>query len=396
MRRRLPAILLALAAVALLPATPVGAHEQDPHVLTFLDQVIPAPPGVDIQVRQSLVPELVVENRTPTPLEVLTATGRPFLRIGPDGTFADFDTTDWYTTNSPIGVADIPPEAQAPDAAPRWVRVTSTPSWGWFDHRMHPVVIPDAPPEDSGVREISRWIVPLRYGTQDVKVLGHLSYVSLRGRIVTELTSPRTPFPGVTVDVLQGGLPGLLLTNASSQAVTVDGREGEPFARVGPAGVQVNLHSASWIDQLRFHNQPPAEAEDATAPPDWRTTDTATRFAWLETRAKYPHLVPPPAVESSSRATVLLTWRIPLTWGGRRVSMTGRTRFVPLAQLDPGCTLLAGGGACAGDGSFPTGPLLTAGLALLGVAILAATWLGLPRGLPWRAARRSGRSATQT
>jgi hypothetical protein len=181
MRRRLPAVLVAVMAMALLPGVPASAHEQDPHVLTFLDQVIPSPAGVDVQVKQSLVPELVVENRTPTELEVLNAAGRAFLRIGTDGTYADFATADWYTTNSPVGVAEIPAFAQAPDAAPRWVHITAEPSWGWFDHRMHPVTIQSAPPQNSGVREISRWIVPLRHGTQDVKVLGQISYVSLQG-----------------------------------------------------------------------------------------------------------------------------------------------------------------------------------------------------------------------
>ena len=395
MRRRLLAILVALAAVALLPGAPVGAHEQDPHVLTFLDQVIPAPAGVDIQVRQSLVPELVVENRTPTELEVLTATGRPFLRIGPGGTLADLATPDWYTTNSPIGVADIPAEAQSPGAPPRWVRITSSPSWGWFDHRMHPVAIQDAPPPGSGVHEISRWIVPLRYGGQDVKVLGHLAYVSLAGRVSAELTSARTPLPGVSVDVLQGRLPGVLVTNTSGQPVTVGGREGEPFARVGPAGVEVNLHSASWIDQLRFRNQPPAEADDPTAPPDWQTVDTATRFAWLDTRAQYPHLVPPPAIADSGRARVLVTWSFPLASGTRRVAVTGRTRWVPLGQPTASCTLLQGGG-CGAGGSFPTGAVVSAGLALLGLAVIAVTWLGLPRRLLRARRRGNGRSHAQT
>jgi hypothetical protein len=43
------------------------------------------------------------------------------------------------------------------------------------------VAVMAAPPQNSGVREISRWIVPLRHGTQDVKVLGQISYVSLQG-----------------------------------------------------------------------------------------------------------------------------------------------------------------------------------------------------------------------
>jgi hypothetical protein len=394
MRRRLVAVLVALMAVVLLPGAPASAHEQDPHVYTFLDEVIPAPPGVDIQVRQSLVPELVVANRTQTPLDVLNATGRPFLRIAPDGTYADLASADWYTTNSPIGVADIPDFAQAPDAPPRWVRITSSPSWGWFDHRMHPVVIQDAPPQDSGVHEISRWIVPMRLGTQDIEVLGHVSYVSLQGQFTTQLVSPRSPFGGVTLDVLQGKLPGFLLTTTSAQPVTVYGREGEPFAQVGPAGVQVNLHSATWIDQLQFRNQSPTEADDPHAAPDWQTTDTATKLTWLDTRAAYPQLVPPPSIARSARPTVLVDWTIPLASGASRVVMRGRTSFVPLTVLNPDCTLLSGSGCTSAAGSFPTGTVVTVGLTLVGAVIIAVTWLGLPRRL--RPSRLGGRARGQT
>ncbi|MGI0128880.1 MAG: hypothetical protein ACREEC_01775, partial [Thermoplasmata archaeon] len=194
MWRRLLALFAALTALALMGA-PASAHEQDPHVVTFLDQIIPKPAGVDIEVKQSLVPELVVANPTPTMLEVLNATGRPFLRIGPGGVFADFATPDWYTTNSPVGIADTPAFAQAANAPSRWVNISPTPSWGWFDHRMHPVPVPEGPPHNTGVTEISRWIVPFEYGTQKVEVLGHISWVSLQGLFRQTLTSTRTPYP---------------------------------------------------------------------------------------------------------------------------------------------------------------------------------------------------------
>lgn len=380
MRRRLLALLAALSAVALLGA-PASAHEQDPHVVTLLDQVIPRPAGVDIEVKQSLVPELVVANPTPTMLEVLNATGRPFLRIGPGGVFADFATPDWYTTNSPIGVADIPAFAQAPTAAPRWVNISPEPSWGWFDHRMHPVPIASGPPQVAGITQLSRWIVPLTYGTERVEVLGHLSWVSLQGQFRQMLTSSRTPFPGTTVDVLEGRLPGFLVTNGGTTPVTIQGRAGEPFARVGPAGVEVNLHSPTWIDQLQFQNRTPSAAADPAAPPQWQQESTAPRFDWLDTRAQYRALTPPAAAYRTALPTVLLRWSIPLDEGSATRTVQGVTSYVPYAPATGG----GAGGSGGGGRHFPMHVILTVALVALGAGIIAVGWIGMPRRLrPWR------------
>lgn len=348
------AAILALAGAAVATLTspaPVRAHEMDPHLRTVVDQVIPSPPpGVTISVRPTVIAsEMLVENTTPTDVQVLTDRGRTFLRIGPEGVLGDLDTPEWYQSNDPYGNVDIPTRAQNPAAPPLWGRASHEPSWGWFEHRMHPVpALNLPPPPPNGVQTISRWIVPLRIGTTDYKVLGHVAYVTFKGGFNAVLTSTSTPFPGVTVSVAPGRLPGVYLQNLGTEAVTVTGRQGEPFLRVGPDGVEANLHSPSWVDDQRNHGNSPTVDADASAPPEWQKIHPEPRMLWLETRGFYAKEIPPTNVINRTTPTVLLRWSVPLTQGTATAQLTGTTSYVPQASA-----LAPATGAAPSDDSFP-------------------------------------------
>src|SRR5215211_6511023 len=149
------AVVLGAAALA-VPATPAAAHSSDPSVRPVLDTVEPALPGVTVQLAQSVTAQMVVANPTPSTLSVLDGDGQPFLRIGPEGVFANRASPWWYLTNSPNGDASIPAGAQ-PGAPPRWEQVAAEPAWGWFEHRLHPAPaerparrVPRPPDDDPG------------------------------------------------------------------------------------------------------------------------------------------------------------------------------------------------------------------------------------------------------
>jgi hypothetical protein len=335
---------------AALTAPRVAAHEQDPHVRTVVESVIPAlPPGVTVDVRNTAVSaEMLVENHTPTEVQVLSAAGRTFLRIGPQGVLGDLATPEWYQSNNPYGSANIPTRAAVPNAPPFWGRASHEPAWGWFEHRMHPKALLDLPPAPaSGVQTISRWIVPLRYGTQDFRVLGRVDYVTFKGGYKAVLTSTPTPFDGVKVSVIPGRLPGVFLDNPGTVPVVVTGRSGEPFLRIGPAGTEANLHSPSWVDNLKGHGDTPTVEADAAAPPQWQPIHPEPRMLWLETRGFYTKEIPPAEISARTEPTVLLRWSVPLTRGAATATLTGTTSYVPNA---PAATA---GAAGAEDGSFP-------------------------------------------
>jgi hypothetical protein len=363
--------LVSLLATTACAAPAVSAHEEDPHLRTVLESVIPAAPaGVSIQVRRSVIAaEMLVENHTGQEVQVLTATGRPFLRIGPQGVLGDLDTPDWYQSNTPYGTASVPAAAQVPGAPPRWGRVSHEPAWGWFEHRMHPAPVPWLPsPPASGVQTISRWIVPLRYGGETVRVLGRVEYVTFRGQYGAVLTSSPAPFDGVHVSVVPGRMPGVFIDNAGAEPVVVVGRGGEPFLRVGPAGTEANLHSPSWVDNLLAQGVSPTVEADAGAPPQWQQVHPEPRMAWLEARGLYPDEIPPADVAGRGGPTVVARWSVPLLRGTSRATLTGETSYVPSASRPPAVTADPGG-----DGSLAVGvamwlvlgALLTSGVLML-------------------------------
>jgi hypothetical protein len=365
---------------AALTAPRVGAHEQDPHVRTVLESVIPAlPPGVTVDVRNTVVSsEMLVENHTPTEVQVLNATGRAFLRIGPQGVLGDLATPDWYQSNNPYGSATIPSRAAVPDAPAFWGRASHEPAWGWFEHRMHPKALLELPPAPaSGVQTISRWIVPLRYGTTDYRVLGRVDYVTFKGGYKAVLTSTATPFDGVKVSVIPGRLPGVFIDNPGTVPVVVTGRSGEPFLRIGPAGTEANLHSPSWVDNLKGHGDTPTVEADAAAPPQWQLIHAEPRMLWLETRGFYTKEIPPAAILTRTEPTVLLRWSVPLTRGAATATLSGTTSYVPDA---PAATAP---GAGAGDGPFPWVGLL------LWIVLLALAGGGVTLWLLRRRARHA-------
>jgi hypothetical protein len=380
------ALLGAPVATSLRAATPARAHEMDPHLRTVMEQVIPPlPAGVTVSVRNTVISsEMLVENHTPTEVEVLSDTGRTFLRIGPQGVLGDLDTPEWYQSNNPYGTASIPTPAQNPDARPLWGRASHEPAWGWFEHRMHPKPRTDLPPPPaSGVQTISRWIVPLRYGTENVKVLGRVDYVTFRGGYTAALTSTSTPFPGVNVTVVSGRLPGVFLENTGAVPVVVIGRQGEPMLRIGPQGTEANLHSPSWIDDLKDHGETPTVDADASAPPRWSLVHPEPRELWLETRGFYAKEIPPDEIITRKRPTVLLRWSVPLVQGSKHATLTGTTSYIPAAAQQVPAT----GGAGTGDGSIPW-----VGLAMW-VILLGLFGTGAVLGVRWRRARRAAGSS---
>ncbi|MGH2720467.1 MAG: hypothetical protein ACRDJO_02530 [Actinomycetota bacterium] len=302
------------AGALLAAALPAEAHVQPPGVRTVFDRLDPQLPEVDVVVRTSVAPQLILENRGGTLVEVLAPTGEPFLRIGPAGVEANLGSAAWYESNNPTGRATVP---ALTDLADRWITVSRDPSWGWFDHRMHPGDLRIPPGTRPGSR-LASWQVPLRQGAVAARILGGVDFSApASGSPVATVTTP-SPAPGVRVSVLQGVVPGLLLESSSAAPVVVAGMEGEPFLRIGPEGVAVNRRSPTFQEVARLTGQAFTGEADASAEPDWQEIAAGNRHAWLEPRAVLPQ-----PVEGA-----VATWKIPLTVDGHAARIEGETRFV--------------------------------------------------------------------
>ncbi|MGH2688102.1 MAG: hypothetical protein ACRDKW_04750, partial [Actinomycetota bacterium] len=254
---------------------------------------------------------LILENRGGTPVEVLAGTGEPFLRIGPAGVEANLGSAAWYESNTTTG------RSGAPSLIDRWITVSRDPSWGWFDHRMHPGELQVPAGTRPGTR-LSSWEVPLRQGATTARILGGVDFrAPATGSAVARVTTP-SPARGVRVSVLQGVVPGILLESGSSAPVVVGGREGEPFLRIGPQGVSANRRSPTFQEVAQLTGQEVTGEAGASAEPDWQEVAAGNRHAWLEPRAVLPERV----------EGAVSTWSIPLTVDGRPAEIRGETRFV--------------------------------------------------------------------
>ena len=375
------AVALALAVAgsgAALPAS-AGAHgESSAAIRSVIDRVEPPAPAVEVEVLRGRAAALAATNRGRDDLVVIGDEGEPFLRIGPRGTFANVNSRSWYRSGNPDGVS-LPPTGARVGAAPRWKRVSREATWTWFDHRLHPATL-TVPAEAAKGRRTVRldsWKVPMRLAGRPLEVAGHVEYRPLTGAVLPELTSPAMLGAGAFVTILRGRVPGLYVQSTGAEPISVAGREGEPFARIGPRGTQVNLRSPTYVDDQLARGERVQLAADADAPPRWRRVNENASFGWLDSRARYAPEQPPDEVVRRDRPAVLGTWRVPVRVGGRRLEITGRSRWVPTPTT--GATRPAASG-----GEEPGTEWLAGAIAVLVLA-------GLAVALRLRLRRRDGR-----
>jgi hypothetical protein len=337
---------VALAACALLVwAAPVGAHEEGSiDALTVLDRVSPHVEGLEIRVVHLGAPALAVDNETGRVVEISGTEGEPFLRIGPDGVFANVESPTVYRSIDP-NATEVPAGVD-PAAPPEWVRFSREMRWSWFDPRLvHGSSTGD-------------WSIPMTVGATKIGVTGSFEALEGHGHLVTDLATSQVA--GLEIRLSQGPVPALYVHNSTARTLSIEGAEGEPFLRIGPAGVHANVRSPSYHagGALTIRNVPAWAS--ASASPRWKKISDRPVWGWLEYRTAV-------APEQQERAglgpveRVVHTWTIPMSLGGRPVNVRGTVVWKPPVIHPPG-SVPRGRGA---------GPLVLTVTALLMIAGLA-------------------------
>ncbi len=331
-RRRRAAVAGCAVLLVLLATAPAGAHSGSNLVVPVLEDVVPAlPPELSVEIVATQVASLLrVHNPTDEVLEVAQRDGTPWLRVSAAGVEVASGAVDTYASTNPTG-ASVPRDVLDGSRSNEWVRVTAEPSWAWFEHRLHPEgfvpegAVPDA--TDGPVR-LLEWRVPLRYGDTDVELRGSLQLRPPTGVIEVELTGDAPA--GVEVQVVAGGIPGILLAPDGAAEVVVLGISGEDYLRFGDGEVLVDTASPTHraVEAARGNALPPL---DGPAEPVWETATGGERYLWLETRAQ-PPLDIPAEVREGDAIVELVSWQVPLRVDGEGVLLSGVTRWVPLAQ----------------------------------------------------------------
>jgi hypothetical protein len=367
-RARLRLVLALGLALACLTTPPAGAHGGDNLARPIVERVTPDVPGLEVQVTYSANYQFLLKNPSPTELTVMADSGEPFIRIGPEGVFGNYRSPSWYNSNVPDGLQKFPDQAKpGADVPPEWRKVAREPSWGWYDHRLHPVerYVPKKVQDAGKVATLGHWKVPIRYGTETGGIQGRFEYKPSLGTYRQVLKSPENITDGVKVQVISvRTVPAMYLENTSSTPVVVLGKENEPFVRIGPKA-EVNLTSPSYVEMLQAQGLTPTMPADAAAPPTWQEKQSTPRWSWLEFRARSPQKEPKKEIAQRDTPTTVDTWKVPVLIGSKRTDIEGITEFVPIARL----RAEASGATKKDEGGASSKLPLYAGIGLATVAV---------------------------
>jgi hypothetical protein len=298
-----------------------------------LDPLAPELAGVRVQVQRTAANQLVVENATGRALEVLDERGVPFVRIGPSGVEGNTAAPAWYRGFAPEG-GPVPREALERARAggePRWVVARREPSWGWFDARIA-----------ATAHDAKRWEIPVRIGGVATALRGtFVARPAPRGLVRARLVSDPQLAPGVRISLVPGEVATFFLESDAAEPVTVFGRDGEPFLRVAPSGVEANLHSATFADAAALRGGADLALEPrADTEPRWQSISPQPRYAWIDTRTAVPGGAAPDAVVKKGARAELVRWSVPVRIGAAAdaplVRVEGVTEWTPLPAMKRG------------------------------------------------------------
>ena len=134
---------------------------------------------------------------------------------------------------------------------------------------------------------------------------------------------------GVRAEMLNGD-DRLLLINTTSETVTVEGYDGEPYARIKADGtVEVNQNSpATYLNDDRHADVTVPANATKDAPPRWRVEGRNGRFEFHDHRAHWMNEGTPQQVEDETRRTKVFDWEVPIAVGGRPAAVRGTLWWV--------------------------------------------------------------------
>jgi len=176
------ALIVAVVAGALAPATPASAHSGDtPDATAYRTTVtgISTPePGLSVRAVEAGA-RLELVNKTGHTVEILGYSGEPYLAVKPDGTWENTSSPAAYRNQTLTGETAVPATAD-PTAPPTWRRVSTSTTVRWHDQRTHwltPGLPPPAQADPHHTQRLRDWTVPLREGVRTFEIRGTLDWV---------------------------------------------------------------------------------------------------------------------------------------------------------------------------------------------------------------------------
>jgi hypothetical protein len=158
------------------------------------------------------------------------------------------------------------------------------------------------------------------------------------------ITSISPKIAGLDVQVLQFS-DRLQLQNRTGRTVTIEGYEGEPYARVQANGtVEVNKHSpAYYLNQSFYGNVTVPSFATAKATPQWSVVDRTGQFEWHDHRIHWMSPVLPPQVKDKGKRTLIFDWHVPIAVAAQRGTVAGQLFWTPESSSAPVAAIVIGG-----------------------------------------------------
>jgi hypothetical protein len=158
------------------------------------------------------------------------------------------------------------------------------------------------------------------------------------------LVSVEPALAGVSLRLIENG-SRLELRNDTDEVLVVGGYNGEPYARVGPDGVQVNDDSPSTpLNAGRLLTEQVPATADGLGPPVWRQVSDEPVWRWFDHRVHWASTtLPPPVAEAPELPHRIRDWAVPLWYGDAMTEVTasGTLDWVPGPPGWPWFTLAA-------------------------------------------------------
>lgn len=158
----------------------------------------------------------------------------------------------------------------------------------------------------------------------------------------TTLARVEPAVAGVSLRVIENG-SRLELRNDTDVVVVIGGYDGEPYARVGPDGVEVNDASpATVLNRDRFLTTAIPATDDSRGPPQWRRVSDEPVWRWHDHRVHWASQSLPPAVAAAPDvAHRIRDWSVPLWHGETAMTATGTLDWIPGPSPWPWFALVA-------------------------------------------------------
>jgi hypothetical protein len=150
----------------------------------------------------------------------------------------------------------------------------------------------------------------------------------------SEILGVNPTLPGVSVHLLDLG-NGVELVNRGAVDVVVRGYAGEPYLRVGPAGVFENRRSPSvalnrTTATTTLTSTTVAPNANTSGPPSWRRTGGGRSVRWRDRRTRWEGPAPDAVKAAPSESHVVVgQWLIAIQRGTEDAAVVGRITYVP-------------------------------------------------------------------